>query len=311
MEIRNGYIEVSLLTTSAAEEAVADFLFGEKGVLGLVIEDSPEGAPGVLLRASFAGTSPIEAILQRLRDYQRELVALGLAEAEGQVAVRQVPVEDWGRKWKEHFKPLPIGRHLVIAPSWEEGPFPEDRHLIQIDPAMSFGTGHHATTRMCLEALEAFMDPWSGSRKPAVLDIGTGTGILAIGAAVLGAQEVIALDIDPEACEAARKNLALNQGADRVQVLLGGIEILETGRRFDLILANLDAKGLGELFQGLSLLLAPGGQAICSGILVRQEAEIMAGAQSSGLWVMARRAEGEWLCLSLTAEEVLPVSQGP
>lgn len=300
--VRSEYVEVSVLATEATEELLADFLFAE-GALGLVIEDFPERPPRVILRASFARTSPIGPIVERLMDYQSELVELGLIGREGGIDIREVPAEDWGRIWKEHFRPLWIGRRLIVAPSWEEGPFPEDRQLIRIDPAMSFGTGHHATTRMCLELLEELMDQRSGQRGPAVLDVGTGTGILAISAALLGAQQVIALDTDPEACGATMKNLALNDCAGRVRVLHGGVEHLGPGMRFDLILANLDATGLRELFGSLPSLLAPGGRAVCSGVLIQQEEAITADARSSRLRIIARRAEGEWVCLSLTAAE--------
>lgn len=304
--VSNGYVEVSVLATGATEEGLSDFLFSE-GALGLVIEDSLEDTSGHLIRASFSKTSPIGPIVERLTAYQSDLVDLGLAGAEGRIEVREVPVEDWGRTWKEHFKPLTVGKRLIIAPSWDKGPFPMDRHPIRIDPAMSFGTGRHATTRMCLEVLEAFMDQWSERRGPMVLDVGTGTGILAIGAAALGAQQVVALDIDPEACEAAKKNLALNSSAgrnsaERVQVLQGCVESLGSDRQFDLILANLDANGLCDLFKAILGLIAPGGRATCSGILVEQEERVMAAARSSRLRADARRVEGEWLCLSLTAE---------
>ncbi len=290
------------MATNVTEEAVADFLFSE-GALGIVIEDSPDEPHGTIIRASFNGMLSIGPIVEKLACYQRELVDLGLGWEEGQIEVHDIPDEDWGKKWKEHFEPLTVGKSLVVAPSWDEGPFSKDRRLIRIDPAMSFGTGHHATTRMCLEALEAFMDQWSEQHGPMVLDVGTGTGILAISAAALGAQQVVAIDIDPEACEAAVKNLALNEGTGRVQVLQGGVDILGFDIRFDLILANLDAKGLCAFFATLPMFLASGGCAICSGILIEQEEGVTAATRSSRLQIVARRAEGDWLCLRLMAEE--------
>jgi len=205
--VGEGYVEVGVVGTIETAEALADFLFTE-GALGLVTEDRSDGSAVILIRASFPRTLSVERIVARLADYQRELEALGLAGGDGHIEVRTIPSEDWGRSWKQHFRPLVIGRRLVIAPPWEAGPFPEDRLVVRIDPGMSFGTGHHATTRMCLEALEAFLDQWRGDAGPRVLDVGTGTGILAMAADALGAERVVAVDTDPEACAGAMKNLA-------------------------------------------------------------------------------------------------------
>ena len=186
-EMARKYVEVSVVASSETEEGLCDFLFSE-GALGLVTEDLPGEASGIRIRASFPGTVPVGPLVQKLKRYRGSLEALGLSRAGGTIEVQEIPVEDWGRNWKKHFKPLPVGRRLVIAPHWETGPFPEGRLVIRIDPAMAFGTGHHATTRMCLEALEAFMERWPENRGgPVVLDVGTGTGILAIAAASLGA----------------------------------------------------------------------------------------------------------------------------
>lgn len=173
--------------------------------------------------------------------------------------------------------------------------------MIRIDPAMAFGTGHHSTTRMCLEALEAFIDRWPGSWGPAVLDIGTGTGILAIAAASLGAARVVAIDTDPEACEAAKKNLTINEDAGQVRILHGGIEILRPADRFDLLLANLDTKTLCPLLHTLLRLLEPRGQLIASGIPVEDEATVTAAVQAAPLRIVERRVQDDWLCLTLVA----------
>lgn len=297
------YVEVSVVASHEAQEPLCDFFFSE-GSLGLVTEDLPGEPPRIRIRASFSGTVPVEPLVERLNTYQGSLGALGVSRAGGTIEVREIPVEDWGRTWKEHFKPLPVGRRLVIAPPWETGPFPEGRLVIRIDPAMAFGTGHHATTRMCLEALEAFMDRWPERQGPVVLDLGTGTGILAIAAASLGAERVVAIDTDPEACDAARKNLALNEGASRVEVLHGGIDILAPSARVHLLLANLDTRTLCPFLDTLSRLLAPGGRLTVSGIPVEDEATVTAAVQASSLRIVERRAEDDWLCLTLAVKEL-------
>ncbi len=312
-----GYVEVSVVGTTETAEALADFLFTE-GALGLVTEDGSEGSTGILIRASFPRTLSVERIVARLADYQRELEALGLAWGDGHIEVRTIPSEDWGRSWKQHFRPLPVGRRLVIAPPWEADRFPEDRRAVRIDPGMSFGTGHHATTRMCLEALETFLDQWRGDAGPRVLDIGTGTGILAIAAGVLGAERVVAVDTDPEACAGAMKNVALNHTKDRVQVLHGGVETLRPGMPFDLVVANLDTRTLCPVLNTLKVLVAPQARLVISGILIEEEGTVNASVKASELRVVTRQSDGDWLCLTLTPEagdncSVLPDlrSKGP
>jgi len=292
------YVEVSLTATSETEEALCDFLFSE-GALGLVTEEISGEPPGTWIRASFGGGLLVGPLREKLARYRLALAALGLPVADGIIQVRELPIEDWGHTWKQHFKPLPVGRRLLIAPPWETGPFPPDRLMIRIEPAMAFGTGHHATTRMCLEALEAFMAGWTGKDRPIVLDAGTGTGILAIAAAALGAPRVVALDTDPEACEAARQNLVLNRVGDRAQVRQGGLEALDPGWRFDLILANLDTKTLCPLFGVLRERLAPEGRVIISGVLMEEEEKVRTAAHTAGLHLAAQRAEEDWLCLAL------------
>jgi ribosomal protein L11 methyltransferase len=296
-----GYIEVRVVATGETEEALADFLFSE-GALGLVTEDLSGEPARILIRGSFSRSVPVEPLLERLRRYQESLAALGFAGAEGAVEVQEIPLEDWGRKWKEGFKPLPVGRHLLIVPPWEEGPFPQERLVIWIDPAMTFGTGHHATTRMCLEAAEEFLAGWREPRGPLVLDVGTGTGILAIAAAALGASRVLAIDTDAEACEAAQSNLRRHGVSSRVEVRCGGMEVVEAGSRFDLILANLDTRTLCPLFAALAQALAPRGRLVATGIPVEDETRVTLAARASQMQILQRQIQDGWLCLVLAAD---------
>jgi ribosomal protein L11 methyltransferase len=297
----DGYIEVRVVATGETEEALADFLFSE-GSLGLVTEDLPGEPTRILIRGSFSRSVVVEPLLERLRRFQESLAALGFAGAEGAVEVREIPLEDWGRKWKEGFKPLPVGRRLLIVPPWEEGPFPQQRLVIWIDPAMTFGTGHHATTRMCLEASEAFLAGWREPRGPLVLDVGTGTGILAIAAAALGASRVLAIDTDAGACEAAQGNLRRHNISSRVEVRCGGMEVVEVGSRFDLILANLDTRTLCPLFAALAQALAPRGRLVATGIPVEDETRVTLAARASQMQILRRQIQDGWLCLVLAAD---------
>jgi len=210
---------------------------------------------------------------------------------------------DWARISAEQFAPIHVGRRFTIAPPSHRGPFPEDRLLIRIAPAMAFGTGYSPTTRMCLEGLEEFVGNWRGSRGPLVLDVGTGTGILAIAAAALGARQVVAVDTDPQACAAARENLALHSSADRVQIVHGNVEAMRLASRFDLILANLETRILCPLFPSLATLLARAGRLVVGGITLEEEMKITAALRASRLQTIHRRTEEGWLCFTLAAEE--------
>lgn len=299
-EVAGTYIEMSVIVPRETEEAIADFLFSE-GALGLVTEDLSGHEATILLRASFASGTPIASLREELHRYQSSLAALGLPISDGNVEVHQLPIEDWGKNWKQHFKPLPVGRRLLIAPPWELGPFPPDRLVLCIEPAMAFGTGHHATTRMCLETLEEVLANWSGKDGPSMLDVGAGTGILAIAAARLGARRVIALDSDPEATDAARQNLVLNTLESLVEVRQGGLEVLGAGSQFDLIVANLDTRTLRPILEILRDRLATDGRLVASGIPVEDEDNVTGAAHAARLRVISLRTEDGWLCLTLVA----------
>jgi ribosomal protein L11 methyltransferase len=291
------YIEVCVSATTETEEGLSDFLFSE-GALGLLTEDIPGHLTSLLIRASFAGSVAVQPLLERIKQYQDSLAALGFPKATGGVAVRELPLQDWGYKWKENFKPLPVGRRLLIVPPWETVPSPNDRLVIWIDPAMAFGTGHHATTQMCLQALEHFMDQWADTRRPVVLDVGTGTGILAIA----GADRVVAIDTDPEACDAARQNLVRCERRDRIEIIYGEVCTLDRNAPFDLILANLDTRTLSALFPPLAGRLTTTGHLVISGIPIQDEAAITSSLQSVRLHVIDRQEEADWLCLTLVAQ---------
>jgi ribosomal protein L11 methyltransferase len=177
---------------------------------------------------------------------------------------------------------------LFVHPPWVSD-VPAGRIALCIDPGMAFGTGQHATTRGCLELLEEAMRSTHVTR---VLDIGTGSGILAIAAAKLGAKEVCAADVDPDACRVAFENAALNGVADRIEVF-GSLQAVKG--TFDVILANLFAPQLIELTDEILQRLAPGGWAIGSGILVGEAQQVIDAWSNAGLALRTQRPEGEWV----------------
>jgi len=303
------YLEVSVIASVETVDGLADFLFSE-GALGLITEDLPGDPPCILIRASFPGTTASEEVLQRLRRYQDSLEALGFSGARTPIEVQALPIVDWARLSADQFEPIHVGRQLTIAPPSYRGPVPENRLLIRITPAMAFGTGYSPTTRMCLEGLEEFIEGWKATCGPLVLDVGTGTGILAIASAALGARQVLALDTDPLACHAARENLALHAWADRIQIVHGSLEALRLVPRFDLVLANLETRVLLPLLPALFTHLNQAGQLVVGGITLEEESRITAALPASHLRTLRRRTEEGWVCLALAPEKARQVVAG-
>jgi ribosomal protein L11 methyltransferase len=201
--------------------------------------------------------------------------------------------EDWAEGWKQHFSAIRFGRQLIIKPSWESFLASEGEAVITIDPGMAFGTGTHATTQLCLEALATLFDRQPRSER--VLDVGTGSGILAIAAAVLGAKRVLACDIEEEACRTAWDNARLNGVMDRLEVTKKPLESLEGG--FQLVLANIMAEENIRLASELVERLASGGTLILSGILLEKEQLVIKAFKSFELSDPAISHMEEWTCL--------------
>ena len=202
---------------------------------------------------------------------------------------------EWETAWKSFFSLLRVGRHLVIKPSWQEYIPGQGDAVVELDPGLAFGTGHHPTTRMCLEALERLASP--GMQ---VLDLGTGSGILAIGAAKLGASRVTAVDVDGVAVRVARANVRSNGVSHQVRLYKGGLPHPKVpGGDFDLVLANLNARALAEMAPYLADSLKPGGSLVVSGVLTEQERQVEAHFISMALLLESRMVQGEWVTLTL------------
>jgi ribosomal protein L11 methyltransferase len=218
----------------------------------------------------------------------------------GEVMTRTVHEADWAEAWKAHFPVLRVGRRLVVRPTWRDHAPAADDVVLDLDPGMAFGTGLHPTTRLCLAALESAAD--RGLLAAArVLDVGCGSGILAIAAVKLGAASVLGVDTDPIAVEATVANAGRNGSASRITAREGS---LPSGQPpHDLVLANLIASLLIALAAPLRDELRPGGALLASGIFVDREAEVRAAFAAVGLAVVDRMAEGEWIALEAVRTE--------
>lgn len=205
--------------------------------------------------------------------------------------------EDWGEKWKKHFKPIHITRNTVICPTWETYTPQPDEYVIKMDPGMAFGTGHHASTRLAIELIEEAIT--KDHPPESVLDLGTGTGILAITCALHGAKRVIALDNDPDAIAAAGENVQLNGFNKVIDVQEKPLEKIT--RNFDLIVANITHDVLTALAPSISNLLADQGKIILAGILSgSQTVSVAARYKKLGLTSRKQLSQGEWSSLFMT-----------
>ena len=200
-----------------------------------------------------------------------------------------VEQEDWESGWKKYYHALEIGKRLAVVPSWEE--YETDRTVMRLDPGMAFGTGTHETTALCLGVLDELV---AGGER--MLDIGTGSGILAIAALKLGAGEAEGVDIDPMCVRTAGENAQLNGVADRLKVLVGDLSDKATGK-YDIITANIVANAILHLAPCVPPLLAEGGAFIASGIIDAREEEVCAGLAAAGLKVEEVRRQGGWVAI--------------
>ena len=226
-----------------------------------------------------------------------ETLALIEARMEGAgipytVELEKVEQEDWQNGWRKYYHPMEIGRHLAVVPSWQE--YETDRVKLILDPGLAFGTGGHETTSLCLEALDQLVR--GGER---VLDIGTGSGILAIAALKLGAAQAEGVDIDPVAVRTAGENAALNGVADRLTVLVGDLSDKASGQ-YQIITANIVANAIMALAPAVPGLMAEGGVFIASGIIDTRKEEVLQALRAAGLLVLETYHKRGWECILCT-----------
>lgn len=303
------WVEISCRVPAELSDIVAEFLSDLSGT-GVCVEnlrvdafshsEIPE-SPTTTVRSYFSTTEDSSVRLAEISAFLKELSERHPGCVLPEPELSSVSTEDWSTSWKTNFKPLRVGRRLLIVPSWEEvQPLPEDI-VLHLDPGMAFGTGGHETTRLCLELLEQIMDDMPLLLSPSVLDLGTGSGILAMAAVQLGAGRVCAVDIDPQAVEVARENLAANGLAEQVECSTAPLESMTDS--FDVILANILAEELVRLAPFLSERLAPGGSLVLSGILGEKEELVRSGFAPQPLKYLKTLHAGEWVALLYRKED--------
>jgi ribosomal protein L11 methyltransferase len=288
------WVELSVEVHPEAVDAVAE-VFHTHGTGGVSIdqpiqvdregEELPTFVGHPVIKAYLPMGTDLETQAREIEEALWHLQAFQLSPL-GTLLRREIDEEDWANGWKEHFHPLRVGR-IVIKPTWREWESKPNELVVELDPGMAFGTGLHPTTRLMLSGLQARIRP--GMR---VLDLGIGSGILAIPAAMLGAQ-VTGLDISEVAVEVARQNVEANRMAGRITVGRGSIGAV-AGRRFDLVFANIIASVLVELAPQLAAALEPGGELLGSGIIDERADLVRNAFVEAGLEIVDQRREEDW-----------------
>ena len=324
------WLEVSLAVNGELAEAVADVLarFAFSGVMmeqGVKYTDDEDvGTPTgpITVRAYLEMNDQIEETRQKLEE---SLYYLGRIQPLPAASYKEIADQNWMEAWKQHYKPILIGKRLVILPAWMDSPDP-NRVAIKIDPGMAFGTGTHPTTQLCLELMEKFFDSCHSERSEEsqmsgsdsslaserltqndikVIDVGCGSGILSIAAIKLGAKSALGVDIDANSILNARENANANQVDDELILEVGSVQEILDGkfafRKAPLVIANILAPVIIRLFDvGLAELVEEGGAIILSGILQEQEQGVIEAAQTKGLRMNERKQIGDWVALTMT-----------
>lgn len=300
------WVEVSFRTSHEAVEAVSA-LFGELGAAGTVIEDPalvneyihsglwdytdiPEQRETsvVTVKAYLPADEAMNGRLAAFRAGTVDIAARGVDTCPAELVVARVKDEDWANSWKRYFHTEKIGERIVIQPSWETYEPQAGEVVLRLDPGAAFGTGTHATTSMCLCALERLVKPGM-----TVFDVGTGSGVLAVAAAKLGAAHVKAADYDATAVRVARDNIEANGVADIVSVCESDLFSAFHGKA-GLVTANLIADLVIRLLPMLDEHLLPGGSLLASGIIDDRAEEVRRAADAAGFFVAEEHAEKEW-----------------
>lgn len=306
-EERDEWLKTELFAPEELTDALTNFLT-EIGAQG-AFQESPEPPeagvcpvppPWETLKAFLPCDIHLEQRLTMLQTYIDSLAELFPMLKKPGFRTEVIRDPDWGETWKKYFKPFRVSRNLVIKPTWERFTPNGTDIVIEIDPGMAFGTGQHASTRMCLDAIETILLEGQTFAKSYVLDVGTGTGILGIACAKLGAARVLCVDNDEQATKIARENVFINRVEDRVTV--DGRNIATLREFFPLVVANLTAKILSELCPHLIRLVSPGGYLVISGIIEQNKPDIEARFLGRIFSLQRLITEREWVCYILKKE---------
>ncbi len=299
------YIEYTILTTTEASDAVT-YILEREGAIGIAIEDPNDF---LILNKDKSGWDYTDPALVatlgtdvKVKGYFKEysdrivisvneLTKFGLDIGKGQIIVNQIDEEDWANAWKKYFKPFKVGKRIVIKPTWEEYKIEQNDIIVEIDPGMAFGTGSHETTFMCLKLLDKYV-----KSKDTIIDVGCGSGILGIAAAKLGAEKVLCIDLDENACKVATDNVYLNKVGNIVNVKKGNL--LDTAtKKADLIVANIIADIIISFTKKAFELIRPCGYFISSGIILDRKDHVISQLKKNNFSIIEVLEMGEWCAI--------------
>ncbi|MFL0247421.1 50S ribosomal protein L11 methyltransferase [Candidatus Clostridium stratigraminis] len=304
------WIEVKIVTSSDALEAVSG-IFYSLDVKGVAIEDPRDilereqgplswdfadinifeyGSDAAVIKGYFAVEDNIDEIKSYIEEKLIYIKELGIDIGKGKVIINAVYEEDWANNWKKYYKPTKIGDKIVIKPIWEAYEPKGEEIIVEMDPGMAFGTGTHETTRMCIEALEKKVQ-----KESTVFDIGTGSGILAITAAKLGAKKVIGVDLDPVAVDSAKQNTTINK-LDNIEIIYGNLMEVVEGKA-EIVVANIIAEVIMLLCEDVKKFLKPNGYFISSGIIKDRKDDVAKKLTEVGFKIHEINELGEWVCI--------------
>ncbi len=291
----NRWLKITIKTDPLLVEAISDYLVGviDAGVETGARDELLYGTVNGYIQKANLQADEVDAVLDQVSAYLDGLAEI-FSVAKPHLSSTMIDEEDWGKSWKDHFRPFAIIPGLVIAPTWEEYQPAAGEAVITMDPGMAFGTGHHATTRLSLELICRTLAEKSGQR---LLDVGTGTGILGMAAVLFGAKEVLGLDNDPEATAAAEQNVRGNSLQERMQIRLAPLSSFR--QPYDIVVANIVHDVLIGMAGDLIRLTAKGGTLILSGILAgEQAAHIREVFTAQGGQLSEEKSCQEWAALS-------------
>jgi len=279
------WVEIALIIPDSLKDPVSGAL-SELGAVGLWESGEP-AAEHTRLIAYFESSVSVEVIRDAVN-----LVFDRAEEVPPEFVCTPVADRDWAEAWKKSWGSFALARRFFVIPSWSDVEPPDDRLPIRIDPGQAFGTGTHETTQLTLQAMEVWIEP-----RHTVLDVGTGSGILAIAATLLSARAVYACDTDPVAVEVARENIERNE-TQSIALMCGSIDAIAAGS-VSFVACNLTAEVIAEIFPEIHRAMRPHGLAVLSGILTVQSAAIRLRAATLGLAVLEETTRGEWCALVL------------
>lgn len=248
------------------------------------------GKDKAVVRAYFNIDVDVEEVINEIETRIENAKEFDVDIKDYEIFSEEVNEKDWANEWKKYYKPTKVGNRFVIKPLWEDYEAKGDEIILQMDPGMAFGTGTHETTRLCLEAIENYM-----KKDTRVFDIGTGSGILAIGASLLGAKDVVGVDLDIVAVDSAKENVQYNH-LENVEILHGNLMDVVDGTA-DIIVANIIAEVILILIDDVKKMINKNGVFISSGIIREKEKMVTDALHEKGFSIKEVRREGEWVCI--------------